>query len=84
MKHFNGVVRRNTASLIKNVVYHRLENKKKKTKKINLSLREFFDKILHRFNEELKNQEYLTGENISTIDVQVHIEIFTILSMFQM
>ena len=62
-------MRRNTAKLIQAVVYHRLENRKKKKDKIKGLLKEFFGIILKKYNAELEASSHLTGENISIVDI---------------
>ena len=82
MSYFQRVVRRNTGKLIQCVVLNKIENKKKDEKKIKVLLKEFFDIILKRYNDELAEQKYMTGENVSVVDIQMYIEISTILTMY--
>lgn len=84
MQYFTRTIRRVTVKLIQAVVLPRAFNQKRRTDegKIQQYLTEFFDIILAKINGYLTESGYMTGPQISIVDIMIFCELETICTMY--
>ena len=87
MTYFTRTIRRVTAKLIQTVVNPKVLQQKRKidNNKIQQYLAEFFDMILVKIDGYLSTDDdcYVTGANISIVDIMLFCEIETVSLMYR-
>ena len=85
LNYFTRTVRRTTSKLIQAVVVPVVNQTKRRmdSKRIDQCLTEFFVMILPKINGYLSEEGYVTGPNISIVDIMLYCELQTICTMYK-
>ena len=83
-RHFNSVVKKTTTVLIRSIVNKKVFNTSKPIDQVKLDQNlNYFSEIMLRYEKQLKKEPFLTGKQITFVDVIVFIEIETVLLMYR-
>ena len=83
-RHFNQVVKKTTSHLIRTIVNKKVFNASRPIdlEKLEQCLTDFKELML-RYEAQLKSQPYLTGSQMTFVDIVIFIEIETVLLMYR-